>query len=129
MAHQPFFRKRASGVTRIVRDGYGKKSDWYALTAEVKKRDGHKCIFCGKLENPKAGIYHQVHHIVGIAKGGTTCKANLGTTCKECHEKRPGHSHMRGQADKAKAPVVAFSQFSTSNSVSSSTSKFSTWRK
>lgn len=121
-----FFRKRASGVTRIVRDSYGKKSDWYALTADIKKRDGNKCVFCGKPEQPKAGIYHHVHHLIGLAKGGTNARSNLATTCEACHEKRPGHSHMKGEAHKARSPVVAFSQFSTTTP---SVAKFSTWRK
>ena len=93
MAFKPFFKKSKNGVTKIVRATYGKPSDWYALTKEVKKRDGHKCLFCGKPESSKEGVYHDVHHIKELSKGGTNAKANLATTCKVCHKRR--HRHMR----------------------------------
>lgn len=83
------------GASRIVTDTYGSKTDWFALSKEIKKRDNYKCIFCGKPEDPKAGVFHDVHHIKRLADGGTTTRANLGTTCEDCHKKRPGHSHMR----------------------------------
>lgn len=90
----PYLRKRKSGVTRIVRDSYGSPSDWFSICKEVKTRDSYKCVFCKAPENPKIGVYHDVHHLIPLSKGGTTTKANLATTCRACHEKRPGHSHM-----------------------------------
>lgn len=92
---RPVFKKRKSGVVKIKRADYGKPSDWFATCKEVKQRDGYKCIFCRKPENPKAGVYHDVHHLKSLARGGTNAKSNLGTTCDDCHKKRPGHSHMR----------------------------------
>ena len=89
---KPFFRHHKSGVTRIVRDTYGKTSDWFALCKEVKKRDGYRCIFCKAPEDSKNGVFHDVHHIIPLSRGGTTTKSNLGTTCKTCHRKR--HKHM-----------------------------------
>lgn len=92
---RPINRTKKSGVTRIVRDSYGKPSDWWALCAQVRKRDKGCCIFCGAPENPKGGVYHDVHHIKRLADGGTTTMSNLGLACELCHTKRPGHSHMK----------------------------------
>jgi len=127
---KPFFRKRASGVTRIVRDSYGKKGDWYSLCKDVKERDGHKCVFCGKPENAKANTYHDVHHIIPLSKGGTTSKANLATTCDDCHAKRPGHSHMKV----SKGPIAVTRHTTLGTGVSGmsnglTANKFSSWRK
>lgn len=88
-------KKRKSGVSKIKRADYGRPSDWYALCKEVKARDRYCCVFCGKPENPKAGVYHDVHHLRSLSRGGTNSKVNLATTCDSCHRKRPGHSHMK----------------------------------
>jgi HNH endonuclease len=121
----PIFRKRKSGVTRIVRDSYGKKGDWFALGKEIKKRDGYKCIFCSEPEQPKKGIFHDVHHIIRLADGGTNSKSNLGTTCSSCHAKRPGHKHMK---EKAKTGSTNKSKNQADNLNIGINSKFSTWR-
>lgn len=80
-------------VAKITRAGYGSVSSWYALCAEVKKRDGHKCVKCQIPENKVHGVYHEVHHMRPLSKGGTTTKANLILLCSTCHTKR--HTHMR----------------------------------
>ncbi len=89
-----YSKQRITGVVGIVRDYYGKRSDWYNLCQEVKKRDGFKCVFCKKPESIKEGVFHHVHHIRRLADGGTTTKSNLVLTCESCHSKRPGHSHL-----------------------------------
>lgn len=119
---KPFFRHRASGVTRIVRDGYGSKAEWFALCKIIKQRDGHKCIFCGAPEQPKANIFHDVHHLVRIADGGTTTRANLGTCCDKCHAKRPKHGHMKS------GPYVPPIRSLTMLVSTAPKSKFSGWR-
>jgi 5-methylcytosine-specific restriction endonuclease McrA len=88
-----FIRKRKSGVSRIVRDSYSNdKTDWYSINKDVKKRDGNRCVACGKLESVSNKICHEVHHIVPLSKGGTTTMRNLCTLCKDCHKKR--HRHL-----------------------------------
>lgn len=87
--------KKAHGVSRIVRDTYGKPSDWWELGKKVRARDNGKCLFCKTPEDPKNNVYHDLHHIKRLADGGTTSLANLCLCCAKCHKKRPGHSHMR----------------------------------
>lgn len=80
-------------VAKITRDGYGDATSWYSLCAQVKKRDGHKCVKCSTPEDRSLGVYHDVHHIKPLSKGGTTTMANLILLCKDCHESK--HKHMR----------------------------------
>ena len=77
-------------VRRTKRQAYGDRSTWTEISNAVKKRDGHKCRKCG------SAAFLQVDHIVPIAKGGRTIKANLWTLCDCCHSKRPGHKQARG---------------------------------
>jgi 5-methylcytosine-specific restriction endonuclease McrA len=91
-------KKRKSGVSRVVRDNYSNSSKpggktWYEWCAEVRKRFRGLCAECKTPENPKAGVYHEVHHIRKLSAGGTTCLLNLILLCKRCHGKR--HSHMK----------------------------------
>ncbi len=83
--YRPRFISRG-GVSRIIRDNYGLKDAYQALIQEVLERDGRMCIECNSTLNL------QVHHLVPLSKGGKSEKANLGTLCSDCHEKR--HSHM-----------------------------------
>jgi 5-methylcytosine-specific restriction endonuclease McrA len=89
---KPFTVTR-NGVSRIKRDSYGPQ--WFTLAAEVRKRDNYTCCHpgCGLKENPKEKIYHHVHHIVPLSRGGTSTKGNLITLCEKHHEQR--HKHMR----------------------------------
>ena len=94
---RPYFKKRTSGVTRIVRDSYGPASNWFALVKAVRARDKNKCVFCQLREDPQSKVYHETHHIIPLSKGGTTTMANLVTACKTCHNKRHNHLHkVRG---------------------------------
>lgn len=128
--NKPFFRHRASGVTRIVRDTYGSKSDWFALCKEIKIRDGHKCIFCGKPEQPKLKIFHDVHHLIRLADGGTTTKANLGLCCDACHARRPKHGHMKVNVNKGVGiQINNRSMFTSFIAAPAPKSKFSNWQK
>lgn len=90
---KPFFKRGPGGTTRIVRDNYGGDTAWFALCAEVKKRDNYCCTSCGEKENKKEKIYHQVHHVRELSHGGLTVMANLTTLCKGCHKRK--HKHLR----------------------------------
>lgn len=96
---KPFVRiNRRTKVATIQRSTYGKKSDWYAITKEVKKRDNYTCLRCKRTEAYILERYHkylQVHHIKPLSKGGTNSKINLITVCHLCHEREPGHGHMK----------------------------------
>jgi 5-methylcytosine-specific restriction endonuclease McrA len=88
---RPNFRKRSGGVSRIIRDNYGKT--WYQTIAEVLERDDKQCqnrLFTGKCLSKD---HVQVHHIKPLSKGGKTEKSNLITLCRACHEMKHPHMH------------------------------------
>jgi 5-methylcytosine-specific restriction endonuclease McrA len=91
---RPFTRRtKGRQVAKVVRDDYGAPHEWFALCKEVKRRDNYCCVKCSEPENPKERLYHDVHHIRPLSKGGMTVKSNLITLCLRCHEQR--HAHMR----------------------------------
>lgn len=49
---------------------------------EVFKRDGFRCVYCGR--TPVDGPLH-VDHVVAVANGGTSDPANLVTACGTCN--------------------------------------------
>jgi hypothetical protein len=49
---------------------------------EIFKRDGFRCLYCGK--SPPAVILH-VDHVLPVAEGGTNEPANLVTACQDCN--------------------------------------------
>ncbi len=49
---------------------------------EIFKRDGFKCLYCGK--SPPGVLLH-VDHVLPVAEGGTNEIANLATACQECN--------------------------------------------
>ncbi len=54
-----------------------------ALRYDVMKRDGFRCVLCGR--SASDGIKLHVDHIVPIARGGKTIKSNLRTLCEDCN--------------------------------------------
>lgn len=95
---KPFMKRSATGITRIVRDGYNTgKESWWDISKRVRERDRGKCHFCGCVEDKKVGL-HDVHHMRPLSRGGTTTMSNLALVCTKksgqgCHEKQ--HKHMR----------------------------------
>ena len=53
------------------------------LRYEVMKRDGFKCVLCGRCVQD--GIKLHVDHVIPISKGGKTEMNNLRTLCQECN--------------------------------------------
>lgn len=94
--------RKSNGVTRIVRASYGGKGDtwskeWKDKRDKVRKRDGDKCCRCGKSrkELNALGVQLQLNHIRMVARGGSDSTLNLQLECDRCHEKNPGHAHIR----------------------------------
>jgi 5-methylcytosine-specific restriction endonuclease McrA len=93
------FRRTKSGVTKIKRDGYStvngfsKNNEWWAISAEVRKRDKGLCVPCSRRGLVVRGI--EVHHIRPLSKGGRTIKSNLMLVCLKCHNARHNHLHNR----------------------------------
>ena len=85
---------RASTVSKVRRtklEVYGTKASWQETTAEVKKRDGYKCVDCGSIHNL------EVHHTMAASRGGKTQQLYLKTLCDVCHSKQPGHKHLKAR--------------------------------
>jgi hypothetical protein len=54
-----------------------------SLRYDVMKRDGFRCVLCGRTAND--GVKLHVDHILPVAKGGKTEKNNLRTLCEFCN--------------------------------------------
>jgi 5-methylcytosine-specific restriction protein A len=52
---------------------------WAAVRAQVRARDGGRCVNCGACE------HLEVHHVVPLRAGGTDEPGNLVTLCRACH--------------------------------------------
>lgn len=51
----------------------------------VLKRDGYKCVLCGRSPATHTGVTLHLDHIEPYANGGATAKGNLRTLCHECN--------------------------------------------
>lgn len=49
----------------------------------IMKRDGFKCVICGRSQNDGAKLH--VDHIKPVSKGGKTIESNLRTLCDMCN--------------------------------------------
>ena len=54
-----------------------------SLAFRVKKRDGFKCVICGR--GQRDGVTLEVDHIKPVSKGGLTEMDNLQTLCFDCN--------------------------------------------
>ncbi|MDR0437053.1 MAG: HNH endonuclease [Bacteroidales bacterium] len=55
------------------------------LRFTIIKRDGYKCVICGRSPNTTFGIEFHIDHIIPFSKGGKTREGNLRTLCNECN--------------------------------------------
>lgn len=62
---------------------YQRKAMTPSLRYDIMKRDGFKCVLCGR--TPKNGITLHVDHILPVSKGGKTVPPNLRTLCSICN--------------------------------------------
>lgn len=56
-----------------------------SLRYDIMKRDGFRCVLCGRSVE-KNGVTLHIDHIVPVAKGGKTVPDNLRTLCEECNK-------------------------------------------
>ena len=90
-------RKSASGVVKIRRDsyntvnGFSQKNAWWDIVAKVRKRANGMCEahISGKRCGAKG---NECHHIIPLARGGTTTMPNLIYLCESCNNRR--HNHL-----------------------------------
>lgn len=74
---EEFNRKKdsAEGQRRIMTD---------SLRYDVMKRDGFRCVLCGRSAS-EDGVKLHVDHIRPVSKGGKTEMSNLRTLCEQCN--------------------------------------------
>jgi 5-methylcytosine-specific restriction endonuclease McrA len=63
-------------------DSY-KYSAFYKMRFEVFRKDGFRCVYCGR--SPKEDAILQVEHIHPKSKGGDNDIKNYTTSCEECN--------------------------------------------
>ena len=68
-------------------------TNWEAISKHVATLNNNRCTKCGTLGSVDNKL--RCHHIIPVSKGGKTILWNLTTVCDNCHEKQPGHSHLR----------------------------------
>ena len=56
-----------------------------SLRYEVLKRDGFRCVKCGRSPATKVGVELHIDHILPCACGGETSVDNLQTLCSDCN--------------------------------------------
>jgi len=86
----------ASVVAKIRRSktvAYGSASAWSIESALCISRAGHKCSACSSPSTKDNRL--RAHHIISVSRGGRTVQANLKCVCERCHEKQPGHQHLK----------------------------------
>lgn len=54
-----------------------------ALRYEVLKRDGFRCLACGRSPNSHPGLVLHIDHVIPESKGGATDLSNLQTLCED----------------------------------------------
>lgn len=55
------------------------------LRYRILKRDGFRCVLCGRSPATTLGIELQIDHIVPVSRGGDNSLGNLRTTCADCN--------------------------------------------
>jgi hypothetical protein len=74
--------------TRLEFKGRQKDKISPTIRHAVFKRDGHKCVLCGKTSKDGVGLV--IDHVVPLAKGGTNSERNLQTLCDPCNAGKAG---------------------------------------
>jgi hypothetical protein len=78
--------RSASRAGRSIRDRAPRARD--ALPArlrfDVLRRDGFRCVYCGRPGSTPGVVLH-VDHVVPLVAGGATATDNLVTACEECN--------------------------------------------
>jgi len=71
--------KRSGGTKRTKRDPS------LALRFFVLKRDGFRCVGCGRSPATAAGLVLEIDHLIAWSNGGETIESNLRTLCFDCN--------------------------------------------
>lgn len=90
--------KKVSKIRRTHTQAYGK--DWATTSKSVIDNAGRRCSICGTTGSKTNKL--RAHHVIAVSKGGKTVPFYLKCICDRCHEKQPGHNHLREQRLKPK---------------------------
>lgn len=91
------------------------------------KRDRHRCVMCGKLNNPassKTEDHLDVHHITDrslMAAGGYVLQNGI-SLCHDCHEKAEEY-HRTGTAHPGYSPQDLYAKINSSLEMATEASK------
>lgn len=80
--HLPFESESSNTPTRSHKTN---RQPNLRLRFFVMKRDGFKCVFCGKSPANELGVELVIDHILAWSKGGETVLENLQTLCAKCN--------------------------------------------
>ena len=78
-------------MTRVIeyhKDQTKREPTGLSLRYKVMKRDGFKCVLCGKTK--KESIL-EIDHIIPVSKGGGNNLKNLQTLCFDCNRGKRDH--------------------------------------
>ncbi|MDG4784937.1 HNH endonuclease signature motif containing protein [Micromonospora sp. WMMD1102] len=66
-------------------DLVGRKAPTRRQRGDVLRRDGRRCVLCGRSPANHVDLELDVHHVVPVRKAGPTVEHNLLTLCGTCH--------------------------------------------
>lgn len=75
--------RKASDAEKEASQYYQRRLVTPGLRYDVMKRDGFRCVLCGR--SAEDGVLLHVDHIIPVSKGGRTIMENLQTLCSECN--------------------------------------------
>ncbi|WP_431782141.1 HNH endonuclease [Streptomyces chumphonensis] len=67
-------------------DAVERRAPTRKLRMQVLKRDGYRCVICGRKATDHTDIELHVHHLIPWRMAGPTAEENLVTLCGTCHK-------------------------------------------
>lgn len=74
------------GTKHLPDEAVERRAPSRKLRMEVLKRDGFRCVVCGRRARDHTDIELHVHHLVPWRMAGPTAEENLVTLCGTCHK-------------------------------------------
>ncbi|MBB6078001.1 HNH endonuclease [Streptomyces paradoxus] len=74
------------GTEHLPDDAVERRAPSKKLWMQVIKRDGFRCVVCGRRPSDYTDIELHVHHLVPWRMAGPTAEENLVTLCSTCHK-------------------------------------------
>ena len=86
-------RKDYTHLAKPVKSNELRKGITLGLRYKIMKRDGFRCVLCGKTARDKICLV--IDHIIPITRGGTNDQANLRTLCRACNHGKMIDEHEK----------------------------------